>query len=52
MFGKDKEVFENEDVNILEEEEFLEQWRKERPLGTLCDLINSINTPQLVQLFK
>ena len=52
MFGKDKEAFENEDANIPEEEEFLEQWRKEGPLGTLCDLIISINTPQLVQLFE
>jgi len=25
MFGKNKEAFENEDANILEEEEFLEQ---------------------------
>jgi hypothetical protein len=52
MFGKNKEAFENEDANIPEEEEFLEQWRKEGPLGTLCDLINSINTPQLIQLFE
>jgi len=26
MFAKDKEAFKNKDVNILEEEEFLEQW--------------------------
>jgi hypothetical protein len=51
MFGKNKESFENKNTNIPEEE-FLEQWRKKGPLGTLCDLINSINTPQLVQLFE
>jgi len=45
MFGKNKEAFKNEDANILEEEEFLEQWRKEGPLGTLYNLINLINTP-------
>jgi len=52
IFSKNKEAFKNKDVNILEEEEFLEQWRKERPLGTLYNLINLINTPQLIQLFK
>ena len=52
IFSKNKKAFENEDVNILEEEEFLEQQWKEGLLGTLCDLINSINTPQLVQLFE
>jgi len=45
MFGKNKEAFKNKDVNIPEEEEFLEQWRKEGLLGTLYDLINLINTP-------
>jgi len=45
MFGKNKEAFKNKDANIPEEEEFLEQWRKKGPLGTLYNLINSINTP-------
>ena len=52
MFSKNKEAFKNKDANIPEEEEFLEQWRKEGPLGILYNLINLINTPQLVQLFK
>jgi len=45
MFSKNKEAFKNENANILEEEEFLEQWRKEGLLRTLCDLINLISTP-------
>ena len=52
IFSKNKEAFKNKDVNILEEEEFLEQQRKEGLLGTLYNLINLINTPQLIQLFK
>ena len=52
MFGKDKEAFKNKDANILKKEEFLEQQRKEGPLRTLYNLINLINTPQLIQLFK
>ena len=40
-----KGAFKNKDVNILEEEEFLEQWGKEGPLRILYNLINLINTP-------
>ena len=43
MFGKNKEAFKNEDINILEEEEFLKQWQKKGPLKTFYNLINSIN---------
>jgi len=45
MFSKNKEAFKNKDANIPEEEEFLEQWRKEGLLGILYNLINLINTP-------
>ena len=52
IFSKNKEAFKNEDMNILKENKFLEQWRKEGPLKILYNLSNLINTPQLVQLFK
>jgi hypothetical protein len=45
MFGKNKEAFKNEDVNILKKEKFLKQWRKEGLLKTLYNFINLINMP-------
>ncbi|TKA59147.1 hypothetical protein B0A49_13257 [Cryomyces minteri] len=51
LFGKDKESFENADENIPEEEQFLAEWRKEGPPGTLIDILNCIDTPQKHQLF-
>ncbi len=46
MFGIDKESFENDEENLPEEEIFLKEWREEGPLGTLCDVLNYIKTPQ------
>lgn len=47
LFRKDKDAYENDDSNIPDEERFLEEWRKEGPLGVLISILNSINTPQL-----
>jgi len=55
MFGIDKESFENDEENLPEEKIFLKEWREEGPLGTLCDVLNYIKTPQQyekLELFK
>jgi hypothetical protein len=46
MFGVDKDSFENEATNIPDEADFLSRWREEGPLGTLCDILHHIRTPQ------
>ncbi|KAK1914312.1 hypothetical protein P3342_007558 [Pyrenophora teres f. teres] len=36
----------------LDKEQFLDDWRKQGPLGTLLDVINYIKTPQQYEVFK
>ena len=52
IWGKDKEAFENANVNVDEEEKFMEEWRKHGPIGVLFDVITSICTPQTRQLLE
>ena len=49
MFGIDKDAFENDTDKIVDETKFLKDWRQTGPLGTLCDIINYIKTPQLYE---
>ena len=46
MFGIDKDSFENGTEHLPDEADFLSSWREEGPLGTLCDILNHIKTPQ------
>jgi hypothetical protein len=45
MFGKDRAAYENEVEEHKDEEEFIDKWQKDRPLGVLIDVINYIKTP-------
>jgi hypothetical protein len=51
LFGKDKDAYNNDTEQVEEEEALMQQWRKNRPLGTLLAVINYIKTPQQHQLF-
>jgi hypothetical protein len=46
IFGKDREAFENADVNLQNEEELMEVWRQAGPIAVLLDVLASICTPQ------
>jgi hypothetical protein len=51
LFGKDKDAYDNAEEQVLEEETFMQQWRKNGALGTLLAVIYYIKTPQQHQLF-
>ncbi|KAI1508853.1 hypothetical protein Ptr86124_012152 [Pyrenophora tritici-repentis] len=38
-------------LNLAEEEKYLNEWRKQGPLGTLIDVISYIKTPQQYDMF-
>ncbi|KAI1663688.1 hypothetical protein L13192_12377 [Pyrenophora tritici-repentis] len=50
IFGSNKDAF-NNDENLAEEEKYLNEWRKQGPLGTLIDVISYIKTPQQYDMF-
>jgi hypothetical protein len=52
IFGRDKSVYNNAGGNLDDEEKFLQEWRKDGPLGTLIAIINYIKTPQQYNLFS
>jgi len=49
LFGTDKDSFENHEDNIPDEENFLTEWQKEGPSGTLIDLLHFINSQLRVE---
>src|SRR5947207_3624021 len=49
FFSKDKESFENDRENLVDEEEFLKEWQEEGPISTLIDMLFSINSTQWIQ---
>jgi hypothetical protein len=51
LFSKDKDAYDNAEEQVLEEETFMQQWRKNSALGTLLTVIHYIKTPQQHQLF-
>ena len=52
IFGRDKGAYDNASGNLDDEEKFLQEWRKDGPLGTLIAIINYIKTPQQYDLFS
>jgi hypothetical protein len=50
--GKDKDAYDNDAAEHEDEEIFMEEWRKEGPLGVLTDVINYMRTPQQYELFQ
>ena len=52
LFGKDKESFENDRENLIDEEEFLKEWQEEGPISTFIDILFSINSTQRIQQFE
>jgi hypothetical protein len=45
IWGKDCDAYENDGRNLKDEEQFMQDWRKYRPIGVLFDIIASICTP-------
>jgi hypothetical protein len=45
MFGKDRAAYKNKVEEHKDEEDFIDKWQKDRPLGVLIDVINYIKTP-------
>ncbi|OWY45778.1 nonribosomal peptide synthase [Alternaria alternata] len=52
IFGKDREAYNNAVEQLDQEELCLGEWRKDRPLGVLINVINYIKTPQQYKLFR
>jgi hypothetical protein len=51
IFGRDKAAYDNAVEEHNTEEGFMDEWRKDGPLGVLIDVINYIKTPQQYDLF-
>jgi hypothetical protein len=52
IFSRDKGAYDNASSNLDDKERFLQEWRKDGPLGTLIAIINYIKTPQQYDLFS
>lgn len=52
IFGKDKDAYNNAAEELKDEEKFLQDWRKDGPLGVLIAIISYIKTPQQYDLFS
>jgi hypothetical protein len=52
IFGADKEAYDNVAEQLDTEEVYMQEWRKQGPLGVLVDVINYIKTPQQYELFR
>jgi hypothetical protein len=52
IFGADREAYNNAAEQLTTEELYLQEWRKDGPLGVLIDFINYIKTPQQYELFR
>jgi hypothetical protein len=52
IFSRDKGAYDNASGNLDNKERFLQEWRKDRLLGTLIAIINYIETPQQYDLFS
>jgi hypothetical protein len=51
MFGVNTQSFNNDTEEHQAETEYLQNWRRDGPLGVLLDIINYIKTPQQHDLF-
>jgi hypothetical protein len=51
IFGCDKDACYNSEDELLNKAQFLQEWRRQGPLGTLVDIINYIKTPMQHDLF-
>jgi hypothetical protein len=49
---RDKGAYDHPGGNLDDEEEFLQEWRKDGPLGILIAIINYIKPPQQYNLFS
>ncbi|KAB2099995.1 hypothetical protein AG0111_0g11766 [Alternaria gaisen] len=52
IFGADKEAYDNVAEQLDTEEVYMQEKRKQGPLGVLVDVINYIKTPQQYELFR
>ncbi|KAF7573975.1 hypothetical protein A1F94_013550 [Pyrenophora tritici-repentis] len=52
IFGGDRDAYDNAAKQLSIEELYLQEWRKQGPLGVLVDVINYIKTPQQYELFR
>lgn len=52
IFGNNRDSYDNAVEEYSDEEKFIQQWRRQGPLGVLLDIINYIRTPQQYTLFE
>lgn len=51
MFGRDSDAYNNTPEHVKEEEFYMQEWRKDGPLGVFLSVINHINTLKQYKLF-
>jgi hypothetical protein len=52
LWGKNAEAYNNDSAELANEAEFMREWRRDGPLGTLLSVITFIKTPQQYALFE
>jgi hypothetical protein len=51
LWGKNAEAYNNDTTELANKAEFMQEWRRDGPLGILLSVITSIKTPQQYALF-
>ena len=44
LWGQDEDAYDNNKRELTDETEFIDEWRRDRPLGVLLSVINYIKT--------
>ena len=52
LWGQDEDAYDNNKRELTDETEFMDEWRRDGPLGVLLSVINYIKTPQQYELFS
>ena len=52
LWGKNAEAYNNDTAELANEAEFMQEWRRDSPLGILLSVITYIKTPQQYALFE
>ena len=52
LWGENAEAYNNNTAELANEAEFMQEWRRDSPLGILLSVITYIKTPQQYALFE
>jgi hypothetical protein len=52
LWGKNAEAYNNDTAELANKTKFMQEWRRDGPLGKLLSVITSIKTPQQYALFE